>query len=143
MYCSGTYGRNGPECGARFCEIVKILYANGISRRAGLCSAQGSSVHRAIAPEETLDPIAGAGTISQISWIRKILEIATELKTAHFQFTILWYISFSRMTTDLFYLRCHVPVSEHPDRWRCFLRRKYGSSTTCMRKVSPLDEVHL
>ena len=65
------------------CEIVRILYANGISRRAGLCSAQGSSVHRAIAPEETLDPIAGAETISQISWIRKILEIATELKTAH------------------------------------------------------------
>ena len=62
------------------CEIVRILYANGIYRRAGLCSAQGSSVHRAIAPEETLDPIAGAGTISQISWIRKILEIATGLK---------------------------------------------------------------
>ena len=55
------------------CEIVRILYENGISRRAGLCSAQGSSVHRD----------AGAGTISQISWIRKILEIATELKTAH------------------------------------------------------------
>ena len=39
---AGRYGRSGPECGA----MVGILYANGISRRAGLCSAQRSSVHR-------------------------------------------------------------------------------------------------
>ena len=49
------------------------------------CAAHSAPPCTAIAAEETLGPVAGAGTIivSQISQIRKILEIATELKTAH------------------------------------------------------------
>ena len=44
------------------------------------CSAHSAPPCTAIAAEETLGPVAGAGTISQISEIRKILEIATGLK---------------------------------------------------------------